>query len=149
MEQFKIENFERENLGRSFPQFQPLAPSKCEDIRLRICESFGLPSELIGSTLTRRVAQLQSQLSGVNAEHEEFSLGDALREFGVFAQDDVLINWYQFDDIDQISLETLSTYFDDIWYPASDDIDIFDFSFSWIVSVNHDGEVFSARTESG
>ena len=32
-------------------------------------------------------------------------------------------------------------YFDDIWYPDSDDIDIFDQTLSWILTVLHNGDV--------
>ena len=37
----------------------------------------------------------------------------------------------------------VSKYFSDIWYPSTDDIDVFDSSVSWILSVNHEGEIRS------
>lgn len=56
-----------------------------------------------------------------------------------FSLSNVFINWYRFDDIDKMSLKDLDQYFYDIWFPATDDIDIFDDTFKWIVSIFHDG----------
>ena len=36
-------------------------------------------------------------------------------------------------------------WFDDLWYPAADDLEIFDASCSWLVSVAHDGAVGVVR----
>jgi hypothetical protein len=53
----------------------------------------------------------------------------------------VYLNWYRFDDIDQIDLAALDQYFSDIWYPGSDDLDVFDDSTDWIVSIAHFGKI--------
>ena len=53
----------------------------------------------------------------------------------------VYLNWYSFTDIDILNIIFLDKYFFDIWYPISDDIDIFDESLNWFLSIRHDGNV--------
>lgn len=38
-----------------------------------------------------------------------------------------------------MSINELDKYFYDIWFPIADDIDLFDKSLSWILSIRHDG----------
>ena len=38
-------------------------------------------------------------------------------------------------------LDELSRRFDDIWFEVSDDIEIFDDTYSWYLGVSHDGAV--------
>ena len=47
----------------------------------------------------------------------------------------VWANWQGFDTVDTIYFKSLSDYFDDIWYPAADDIFIIDM-----------GNAFSSKT---
>jgi hypothetical protein len=68
-------------------------------------------------------------------------VGRLLRKLGVTSPKKVYLNWYRFDDIDQIDLADLDRYFFDIWYPDSDDLDVFDDSADWIVSIAHHGNV--------
>jgi hypothetical protein len=64
-----------------------------------------------------------------------------LGQTSVQSVEKVLVNWYRFDEIDRIDIDVLSQFFDDIWYPAVDDIEIFDTSCGWFISVSHDGRV--------
>ncbi len=41
----------------------------------------------------------------------------------------------------------MSRWFDDIWYPASDDIDLFDSTLDWILSVSHSGLIDLRRLD--
>ncbi len=75
------------------------------------------------------------------ARGEGFNLQSAIRELGMESATTVLLNWYRFDRIDRIALVDLSLYFVDIWYPGSDDIEIFDESCSWVLAVSHTGEL--------
>lgn len=141
MEQFKIDHFVKENRGMSFPDFESLSESKNVEVRLRVCEAFGFPPNLVGAFLAEQIAKLQSNVEGVDAENEDFDLKGLTKLVGISVQENVFVNWHQFDKIDKLSFENLAKCFSDIWYPSSDDIDIFDSSFSWIISITHDGEI--------
>lgn len=51
------------------------------------------------------------------------------------------INWRGFEDIDRLETKALAKYFDDIWYPGPDEIDIWDASYEWIMSIDADGGI--------
>lgn len=51
----------------------------------------------------------------------------------------VLIDWSSQSNIDRLKWDDFTERFHDIWYPSSEDIDVFDESLSWIMSVSHDG----------
>ena len=46
----------------------------------------------------------------------------------------------KFNHLYQSILNDTDSYFDDIWYPDADDIDVFDDTVTWILSVAHSGQ---------
>lgn len=56
-----------------------------------------------------------------------------------------LVNWYRLDEIDEMNMSDFSRYFDDLWYPAADHIDVFDHTISWIVSIDYSGTLSLLR----
>ncbi len=72
---------------------------------------------------------------------ESFDFSRLLSDLEVGIDDSVYINWYRYDEIDEMKLCNFSKYFGDIWYSSADDIDIFDEAFTWMVSIRHDGVV--------
>jgi hypothetical protein len=62
------------------------------------------------------------------------------------AADHVYVSWDALrGQVDDIAFADLARYFAWIWYPASDDIQIFDESFSWLLVIGHEGDVSLAR----
>ena len=79
-------------------------------------------------------------LPDVNAEHG-FDFCDLISELGLKAREDLFVNWHRFDQIDKITALDFGEHFNNIWYPSSDDIEIFDADLEWFVLVRHDGYV--------
>ena len=86
-------------------------------------------------------------MEGLNAGDENFDLENVTQTAGISVHDKVFVNWYHFDKIDTLAFKDLAVFLGYIWYPSSDDIDIFDSSFSWIVSITHQGEVYIAQRD--
>ncbi len=141
MEFFKVDHFVRENPGIPFPRYDSLSQHECEDIRRQVTKKLRLPDEVKDVVLVSRLAEVQKASGYVNAEDSEFDLQDVVSLIGVEPENALLVNWRCFDDIDRFTLSDLAKFFNDIWYPASDDIDVFDSTLSWIISVTHDGHV--------
>lgn len=141
MDTFKIEHFEREHPGIEFPWFRELKLHETAEIRDRLSQRIGLPAGLDNLELTRSVSRLCSGCESKNAESQLFNLMNLTKDLGITPQGKVYVNWYRYDKIDQMAFEDLVRYFDDIWYPSSDDIELFDDSLSWIVAVSHYGNV--------
>jgi hypothetical protein len=138
MQLFKIDNFERE-AGASFPSFRTLSAGDCESLRQRLAERLGVHPTIDGLDLVRVVAGLEGRALSVVAERPDFDLRKELTAAGIDPPLSVYLNWYRFDNIDEMRFDDLSSHFDDIWYPSTDDLDIFDSSLGWILSVDHGG----------
>lgn len=145
MEAFKIAYFERDHPDRKFPTFESLGPQECRDIRRRLTARLLLGHEGSGKELLHLVHSLQETIPEVNADDDEFVLKDVLGRFHRSEGDVVYINWIHFDRIDRMSMVDLSAYFGDVWYPSSDDIDLFDEAMSWMLSIRHDGCLLHVR----
>ena len=87
--------------------------------------------------LVSKLAESQVICTGVSAEDEHFNIEELANSIGIEPQSVVFVNWNRFDKIDRLSFTDLSKFFCDIWYPASDDIDIFDSALLWVLSVTH------------
>lgn len=141
MDEFKIEHFEAIHGNGSFPAHDHLDDSECRKIRLGLSKKLELESSDDNLELVAELVRSQSLRFEVNAASDRFYLEDALRSFNISAGEFVLVNWYRFDNIDRFRSADLFQHFHDIWYPSADDIDVFDLSLSWIVSVDHEGTV--------
>jgi hypothetical protein len=51
------------------------------------------------------------------------------------------INWMHFDVVDKMKTVDFIKYFEYIWYPSSDDIDVIDENLNWIMLIDHEGGV--------
>lgn len=151
MDIVKIQNFALEHPGVTFPAFRPLITQETDQVRASVVNRLSLNPSTSPLDLVRIIFETADDIPDVSAEDDDFNLQDALRRLGIEAQAKVLINWYRLDNIDEMSLDDLTRYFDDIWYPAADAIDIFDSTLEWIFCVGYSGEIklldFNQSTE--
>lgn len=140
MEKFKVKNFEKENPSVKFPWFRSLSLQEAKIISQKLSEKLRLVSQ-DNLSFTIAIDNMEISLDGFNAEDEGFQLSKVLSYLNIEPEKNVFVNWYQYDDIDEIGFDDLNNYFDAIWYSGPDDIDIFDSTFSWILSISHDGYV--------
>jgi len=136
MEQFKIEVFKKTFKNINFPWFEDLPKASCQKLLDKIIKRIGVTSlseviELI------RVPSNWSKTS--YAAEDNFNLLKYLNKQNIRPNKFIYINWGHFDQIDKMAINDFSTYFDDIWYQGPDDIDIFDSTLNWILSIDHSG----------
>jgi hypothetical protein len=141
MDEFKRRAFRENHPGVAFPEFYTLKTEEASAIRRTLTEKLGIPIDSDPLTLVRRLLEVETPIGGFDARSDTFNLADAIRGAGIQAPSQVLVNWYRFDRIDQFALKDLIDYFTDIWYPSTDDIDIFDRSCAWTLSIMHYGAV--------
>jgi len=144
LERFKIDHFKKNNPGKEFPWHRTLASSDMEEVCRRLADILQVPS---GNNLdiVNALYSCSQVLEENNAETEGFSLSELTESINISPTENVYINWYRFDNIDEIRFVDLCKYFEDIWYPGPDDIDIFDSTLSWILSITHDGVIRLAQ----
>jgi len=141
MEKRNIQGFERAHPGVKFPYYRSLSSQEMTKIQDDLKEKLGLGKGVDDLELVKALARLAKPFSGYDADDDDFSLYKCIDELGITPRERVFINFYRFDDIDEMQLMDVDKFFKYIWYPASDDIDIFDSSLLWVISISHDGEI--------
>ena len=135
MEDFKMKLFKNE-YKRDF-HYIHLSKKECSIIVEKLLGKYNF-SDI--NTLLEYINANEGFLFFIETE-SEFQLIEVLKNLSIEPLENIYINWYKFDNIDIVKLLDLNNYFFDIWFPNSDDIEIFDDSLSWIISVRHDGNV--------
>lgn len=141
MNHTKRKNFESAHPGVRVPDCYTLSPSESDEIRRRLRERLQIPESSDGLAILQKLVERASLHTKANALDDSFNLSDVMASLGVQPKVQVYVNWYRFDAIDRMAYDDVVQYFDDIWYPSSDDIEVFDSSLSWVLSVSHDGAV--------
>ena len=122
MEAFKLINFKKAN-NAEMPIVRSMQGGECEAF----------------FEMEEREAVL---LDGMNAENDDFNWNRVFDSIGIAVPHEVYINFGRFESIDVFLFEDFCNYFDDIWYPVVDDMEVFDATLTWLVSVRHYGAVF-------
>lgn len=144
MEAFKVVLFEQAYAG-SFPAYRSLAPAEGQALQARLASRFGLPA-LAASSATAFAAALiarQTYYPEVNAQ-QGFALLPLFTALSITPQPELFLNWAnwaKFEGLDVFQTSDVARYFDDLWYPGADDLDLFDASLDWVVSIGHDGAI--------
>lgn len=141
MQQFKIEDFEKEHGKGSFVWHRHLAEPEADALRETIQRALRLPDQVKPLELTQHILEKSEDISGVDAESPDFKLTALLAQLGLEPSPTVFLDWHRFDNVDEVRTEDLSKHFDDIWYPAADDLFIVDPQLRWIVLILHYGAV--------
>lgn len=136
MEKFKVELFKKE-YGREFPSYKELSKNECNYLIDKIVKKYNLKDR---NNIVSEITLKQSYLN--NNANNNFNIVEILNELHIEPAKTIYLNWYKYDDIDVVDIETINDYFYDIWFPAADDIDFFDLNLNWILSVRHDGAIY-------
>lgn len=141
MEKVKIDNFLKTHQAVDFPEYVSLCGAEIKKIQASIAQKLGFETCPDGLVLVKKIYSLGKLCIDVNAESQAFSLQKTISDLGISALERIYISWYRYDIIDIFDVNIFDRYFDDIWYPGADDIDIFDESLTWIISILHNGQI--------
>ncbi len=141
MDQIKIDDFKRDYPNEPFPSYKKLSKDETLEIRRALATKMGRAPSVDPLELVKTIALRSSEMPAINAEDEGLNLSSLLAQSAIKPSLRVLINWYRFDDIDQLAFDDLSKYLQDLWYPAADAIDIFDETLNWILSIDYSGAI--------
>jgi hypothetical protein len=142
MDSFKLALFQQEH-QRAFPPYRPLPKAEAQHLRATLAENLGLDASSFETALAAKQV-----FDHVSAVEERFDLLATLARLRIRPSPDLFINWHQFERVDSLRARDLDHYFDDIWFPAVDDIDLFDQQADWVVSIRHDRAVSFVRAAS-
>jgi hypothetical protein len=142
MEAFKITLFEQEHAD-PFPSYRSLSSVEGRALQARLASRFGL-------TVSTTAGEFECDLAARQTYHQtnaaqDFALLPMFMALGIAPLPQLFVNWGRFKEVDAFHTADIARYFDDLWYPGADDIDLFDASLDWLVSIRHDGVVSIIR----
>lgn len=141
MDQFKIDNFKKEMGDKEFPWFETLSDEERNKIVSNISRQV-MPKKSKGlSDLVERIRGIQTSIKGVNVKVGELNIDDIFKSKNIDPKDEIFIGWNGYKIIDKIGWKDFAGYFEFIWYSGQDDIDLFDRSYKWIMTIDHDGNI--------
>jgi hypothetical protein len=117
-----------------------LLPQRVTPCKLASQAGLPVPTTSTATAFAAALTARQTYFPEVNAQ-QEFALRSLFPALGIAPQPELFLNWARFEEIDAFQTTDVAQYFNDLWYPGADDIDLFDASLSWIVSIRHDGVV--------
>lgn len=141
MELFKVQRYERAFGKGTFPRFREMPPVECSEVRGTIAKAIGVPAESDPLQILKSLAASSRCIPGINATDSGFRLDEVLEVLGVECSGRAILNWHRFDKMDEMATSDLCHWFGDIWYPSSDDLEVIDGAFRWIIIVEHHGAV--------
>jgi len=125
-------------MGR-FPSFRSLSKTESIVIDRILLSRLGLKKKPDEPGVWHELEHALIHVETSNAREVEFSLDEVFRVAGVVPREMVCVGWREGDEVDVMQTRDLVTFFKHIWDPGWDDIDIFDWSASWVVRIGHDG----------
>ena len=143
MDEHKI-NYHIEEYGSLRFAFDKLDDAACWTLRERLATALRLKETAASVAFEVDVDRSLNLRSKHDAEEQGFSLADVLAEFAIVPLATCLVA-FSFQVIYRFQTTDVVKYFDDIWYPGPDDINILDESLSWMVAVYHHGSIKAAR----
>lgn len=141
MENFKIELFEKENPSSKFPSFSSLDAEGTTRVRQQFTQKLKVDKHIDGKELLNLLLDKTEAIKAFNANVDSFNIADVFRYLDLLPNETIYINWYHFDDIDVMGYNDFCKYFEYVWFPGPDDIDVFDDTYSWVLSINHEGDI--------
>lgn len=141
MDAFKIELFQKENPQCEFPQVTALSAEEMTCIRQKFAKKLSVDQNTTGKDLLNLLVKSSKSIMDYNACNSGFIVANVFNHLKIVPKANVYINWYQFDKIDTININDFIKYFDDIWFPSTDDIEIFDDTCDWVLLIAHDGYI--------
>jgi hypothetical protein len=139
VEPFKIQIFEREHGPGTFIWFRNVSKPEALELLHRLKKRLQLPAQADALNVLKIMRDRSTRLEGLNADDKGFDLRLVLGRLR--ATDRVFLNWHHFDDLNEVRVEDLRNYFEYLWYPSSDDLEILDPELGWILSIDHSGNI--------
>ncbi len=146
MDPFKRANFGRDYPDIEFPSYSILTVEQVAALRgellrrclVDICETFAY---YIGSV------ENVKHVADWNATDQDFNLENLCHKLRIKPDNTLYIEWTANREFIAIDCRCLSSYWEYIWYPAIDDIVLFDKTCSWLVAIDPEGYIYYRTCE--
>ena len=140
MDIHKIKCFKANNPGKDFPAIRALSEQECANVRRALIRNLALQCGDDGLAMVKEIERRGTSI-GHTDENDTFAPLPAILARHATSPL-LLLNWYRFDDIDEIASNDFVSCFESIWWPPADEsLEVFDASGSWLLAFTHWGDV--------
>jgi hypothetical protein len=131
-----IENFLRDNPGRDFPWYETLTSVEATAFLAEVRTAIDTSPPSSGDMVTSGFQIFEPR---VNAMATDFSLQQVIHQIPLTEPNEVYLYWLGAPETDRMRLCDVVRYWDDLWYPATDDTWIIEPCLRWVIWCDHDG----------
>lgn len=143
MDKFKFEHFKKYH-GFDLKSIIRLTEQECEQIRHSLFLKYRVTSD---KELFLRIIDRTNNSEVVETITDNTLIERVFSSTGIVPNRHIYLVWGSLDNIDTMPFDDFCKYFDDIWYPSSDDIGVFDDSLSWLILITHYGAILQISDE--
>lgn len=137
MDRFKFEHF-KEYHGFDLTSIIHLTEQECGQIRHSLYHKYCVASD---KELFQYIVGKANGSKVVETITDNILMERVFSSVGIVPNRYIYLVWGNLGDIDTIPFVDFCQYFEDIWYPSSDDIGVFDDSFNWLIVITHYGAI--------
>ena len=138
MEKFKLDNF-KTTYHKSMPVEKSLSKNESEAISTSLFQKLNLKKT---DYFQEKESCNFNIIGHLNAGTYYINWDEVFQKMKLSVPREIYINEHNFENLDIMLFDNFKKYFTDIWYPAADDIEIFDATLNWIIVIRHFGTVY-------
>jgi hypothetical protein len=146
MKDFKLKNWQKDHPEQVFPAFESLPLSEAVELGARLSKQFKL-SGLTTEEATLELWRRSQAIPDLYLKDEDIPLSMIFFRCEIVPEDELFVQWRIFQEVDKFRRVDLEREFYSIWYPTSDDIEVFDGTLKWIVFVSHHGSISFLKSD--
>lgn len=139
MDPHKLEDFADEHPGEESPRVDAVPTRQTSKLVTTLMARF-CPCAKTESDFIRYIAR-EPMVDNLAALDEDFDFTRLLKDSHIEIPSDVFLNFTEFDRLERMRYSDFAKYFRNVYWPATDDLDCFDETLNWIVSIDHDGNI--------
>jgi len=142
----KQQNYFRDHPDGVFPAIEALPRRTVERIRETLTSTLLPESPGNGWLgLVEAIREKAVPVQGFHAADPAFDLERCMASVGLDPGNRVIMNWYRFEELDEMAFHDLCESFAYVWYPSADDLEIIDPGLRWVLTVEHHGAIAFLR----
>jgi len=146
MKEFKIRNWQGQFPGKPLPVYTALSQDEASELGIELAKRFRISYTSEDAAFTE-LFRRSNEVPEIYLEGEVTPLSSVFSRCAITPRESLFVQWRMFREVDRFKTRDLENDFYSIWYPSSDDIEIFDSTMEWVLFISHHGSVSLAKTK--
>ena len=139
MDKYQKQLLEQEFAGQPLPEYQQFSSDEINKVKKNFFTKYKFNSLNKIFNYTWANGKVIDVIKNIEDE-ANFDFKLLLNNSNIFPEEKIILVWDE-NDCDYFSIYEFSKYFSGLWHRSATDILIFDNNYSWLIIVNHNGEI--------